>query len=186
MKDTFNSKITKNLSSKKLEAIEQSKSTKSIRKSPKKVPFHFHFISNSSLFKSNNAFNNVDPEWVDSLLNQFSVDDDNNKHQKLTVLKRQKATSRGGSPSAKFSSIPKSSSQTVRKTSFDFPPGIAFPFVKCLMNNIATDVVRREMQSLKNLYLELKEKLENHFHSEFGKNFLISHAKVVVLNRNSN
>jgi len=137
MKDTFNSKISKNLSSKKLETIEQNKATtKSIRKSPKK----------------SNAFNNVDPEWVDSLINQFSVDEDNKRHQKLSVLK-QKPSSRAGSPSAKFSSIPKSNSQTVRKTSFDFPP--------------ATDVVRREMQSLKNLYLELKEKLDNHFHSEF-------------------
>ena len=39
MKDTFNSKISKNLSNKKLETIEQNKIThKSIRKSPKKVP----------------------------------------------------------------------------------------------------------------------------------------------------
>ncbi len=130
---------------------------------------------NYALFKSKNAFNNVDPEWVDGLLNQFSIDEDNNRHQKLSVMKQQKATSRGGSPSAKFSSIPKSSSQTsttVRKTSFDFPP--------------ASDVVRREMQSLKNLYLEMKEKLENHFHSEFGKEIFWRIAFKIFSNRNSN
>jgi len=159
MKDTFNSKIKKEISHKRIDSVDQNRIPKSLRKSPPKY---------------RGAFNDVDPEWIDDLLRQFSNEEDVNKHQKLTLNQKsavasQKSTMRE-SPSAK-KDIPKSS-QTLRKTSFDFPP--------------STDVVKRELQSLRNFYNELKERLDSHTHTDYEtllEKLKYENAKVLADNK---
>ena len=48
--------------------------------------------------------------------------------------------------------------------------------LKCIL---ATDVVKRELQSLRNFYTELKERLDSHTHPDYGNIFVFKNGLII-------
>jgi predicted nuclease with TOPRIM domain len=158
MKDTFTTKMNKNLSFRQMETAEKPQRNSAVAT---KKPSTATKRENSYSTKKKDFIEEINSEWIDGLIKQFGQDEDVYGSKKSPTLnsKRNRSSSISTKEKEKDSKIPlgptgrNTHTETKKNSYYEFPS--------------AAEVIKRELETMKNLYFELKNKLDTHTHPDF-------------------